>query len=224
LHQREQAYETCLRRLALSPPRTLRAAEWIRTTTTRSLKTLTLPLVYGGMKTNEPSLGVEPSPPRYQRGVPSRGHFDGSVTVVVDSIGIEPIAAALQVQLAPLEHGYPFRDPSRNRTEPNGTRGRRQSPCVTRCTWDQKLRRAAGAIRTLTSRGLSSSTLPLVYGGAWWGCWDLHPVGLVAAALQAASVVSTVNIPLGWPMGLAPIYSRFTASRLVGFGIDHSPP
>ena len=78
----------------------------------------------------------------------------------MDSIGIEPIAAALQVQLAPLEHGYP-----------EGSRS------------------AAGAIRTLTTRGLSSVTLPLVYGGMLsWGRWDLHPVGLVAAALQAASV------------------------------------
>lgn len=34
----------------------------------------------------------------------------------------------------------------------------------------------------------------------------------------------TVNVPLGWSMGLAPIYSRFTASRLDDFGIDHSPP
>lgn len=50
LHQRDQAYETWLRKLALSPQKTsCRAAEWIRTTTTRSLKTLTLPLVYGGM-------------------------------------------------------------------------------------------------------------------------------------------------------------------------------
>ena len=49
-HRRRQAYETCLRRLALSPHKFFGAAEMIRTSTTRSLKTLTLPLVYGGMK------------------------------------------------------------------------------------------------------------------------------------------------------------------------------
>ena len=36
--------------------------------------------------------------------------------------------------------------------------------------------------------------------------------------------VSTVNVPLGWPAGLAPACSRFTTSCLDYFGIDHSPP
>lgn len=36
--------------------------------------------------------------------------------------------------------------------------------------------------------------------------------------------VLTVNIPVGWSAGLAPACSRFTASCLDCFDIDHSPP
>jgi hypothetical protein len=65
-------------------------------------------------------------------------------------------------------------------------------------------------------------TLPLVYGGMV-GTLGLAPSWPEATVLQTASFNFNVNVPLGWPMGLAPTYSRFTASRLDCFGIDHSP-
>ncbi len=69
----------------------------------------------------------------------------------------------------------------------------------------------------------------------WWERWDSHPVVLMAAALQAASVSQPSTFPwsrgprsrapcVGCSTGLAPAYTRVTASRLDYFGIDHSPP
>jgi hypothetical protein len=191
LHQREQAYETCLRRLALSPPKTSRAAEWIRTTTTRSLKTLTLPLVYGGMKRTS--------------------RHSESNRALPDTSGMCRTAGTLTAQWIASES---------NRSQPHC---KCSSPPWNMATRRERLLRAAGAIRTLTTRGLSSVTLPLVYGGMV-GTLGLAPSWLGSGGFTGSLGISTVNVPLGWPMGLAPIYSRFTASRLVGFGIDHSPP
>ena len=44
--------------------------------------------------------------------MPRRGHHDGDVEIV-ERTGIEPAAAALQVQLAPLAHASPCAVPTR---------------------------------------------------------------------------------------------------------------
>ena len=106
----------------------------------------------------EPSLGVEPSPLAYQASVPRRGHRDGDVEIV-ERTGIEPAAAALQVQLAPLAHASPYAVPTRIELAYRG----RQPRILTRGFRDQRARfgRARecwvyGGNRTLATRFTNS--------------------------------------------------------------------
>ena len=71
----------------------------------------------------------------------------------------------------------------------------------------------------------------MVYGGkvsrfpgseGWWERWDLHPVGRNGDGVTARLGSFTFNAPeMGWSMGLAPTWTRFTASLLDDFGLDH---
>ena len=87
--------------------------------------------------------------------------------------------------------------------------------------------RTAGGVRTRTVCPLMAVTLPkLVYGSVLRlvGTLGLAPSCRNGNRFTGGIGVSTVNVPLGWPAGLAPACSRFTASCLDYFGIDHSPP
>lgn len=103
---------------------------------------------------SEPSLGVEPSPLAYQASVPRRGHRDGDREdrlQIVERTGIEPAAAALQVQLAPLAHASPRAVPTRIELAYRG----RQPRILTRGFRDQM-----GAPRTRPGVGCAEGIEP----------------------------------------------------------------